>query len=74
MSLLALCKTCLYYNPSDKTCGRSLVAVNKGKIYHDYAKTIRLDKTKCGPQGKWFQEIPTKEPTPVDELFDSFDL
>jgi len=74
MSLLDLCKTCLYYNPGEKTCGRSLVAVNKGRVYHDYAKLVRYDGKKCGPNGKWFTEIPTKEPTPVDELFDSFDI
>jgi hypothetical protein len=50
------------------------VAASKDVVFNDYAKTIRLDKTKCGPQGKWFKEIPTKEPTPVDELFDSFDI
>jgi hypothetical protein len=74
MSLLSLCQTCLYYNPGDKTCGRSLVAVSKDKIYHDYAKLVRSDGKKCGPKGKWFQEIPTKELSPVDELFESFDI
>ena len=73
-SLSALCKTCLYYNPGDKTCGRSLVAVSKGRVYHDYAKTVRLDAKRCGPQGRWFAEIPTKELTPADELFESFDI
>jgi hypothetical protein len=72
MSLSALCKVCFHYNDGDKTCGRSVVAVSKGKIYHDYAKTIRLDKTKCGPQGDWFVEA--KGRTPIDELFDSFDI
>ena len=74
MSLSALCKTCLYYNPGDKTCGRSLVAVSKGRVYHDYAKTVRLDAKRCGPQGKWFAEMPAKELTPVEELFESFDI
>jgi hypothetical protein len=73
MSLSALCKVCLYYNPGDKTCGRSIVAASPGKVYHDYAKYVRLDKNRCGPQGKWFTDnTPTK--TPVDELFDSFDM
>ena len=73
-SLSALCKVCLYYNTGDKTCARSIVAVSKGKVYHDYAKAVRLDKNRCGPQGRWFAEIPTKELTPVDELFESFDI
>lgn len=77
MSLSALCKVCLYYNHSDKTCGRSIVAVSKGKIFHDYAKYVRLDKAKCGPEGKWFVEVMGKDgltKTPVEELFESFDI
>lgn len=76
MSLSALCKVCLYYNPGDKTCGRSLVAVSKNKVYHDYAKLVRYDKMRCGPHGKWFEEIPFQEvtKTPAEELFDSFDI
>ena len=78
MSLSALCKICLYYNHGDKTCGRSVVAIGHGKVYHDYAKAVRLDKTRCGPQGKWFTEVIGKDglsnKSPVDELFESFDL
>ena len=78
MSLSALCKVCLYYNHGDKTCGRSIVAANKGKVYHDYAKAVRLDKTKCGPQGKWFDEVMgpdgLSKKSPVDELLESIDL
>ena len=77
-SLSALCKTCLYYNPGDKTCGRSLVAVSKNKVYHDYAKLVRYDAKRCGPQGKWFVEVMgpdgLSKKTPVDELFESFDI
>jgi len=77
MSLSSLCKVCLYYNPDDKTCGRSLVAVNKGKVYHDYAKLVRYDVKRCGPHGKWFTEVqgPNDVPkSPVEELFESFDI
>jgi len=73
----ALCKVCLYYNPGDKTCGRSMVAVSNGKVYHNYAKFVRLDKNQCGPQGKWFAEIgeePKKTITIIDELFEDFDM
>ena len=73
MSLSALCKVCLYYNPGDKTCGRSIVAVSKGKVHHDYAKAVRLDKMRCGPRGKWFEEIRDSK-SPVEELFESFDM
>jgi hypothetical protein len=78
MSMSALCKICLYYNPGDKTCGRSMVAVAKGKVYHDYAKFVRYDAKRCGPQGKWFEEIlgedGLKKKSHVDELFDDFDM
>jgi hypothetical protein len=78
MSLSALCKVCLYYNYGDKTCGRSIVAASKGKIFNDYAKYVRLDKSKCGPDGKWFKESMgpdgLSKKTPVDELFESFDI
>lgn len=78
MSLSALCKVCLYYNTGDKTCARSIVAVSKGKVYHDYAKSVRLDKNRCGPKGKWFDEVMGPDglsnKSPVDELFDSFEI
>ena len=46
--------------------------MSKGKVYHDYAKAVRLDKNRCGPKGKWFHELPAKELSPVEELFESF--
>ena len=73
MSLSNLCKICLYYNPGDKTCGRSVFAISKAKVHNDYAKSVRLDRMRCGPQGAWYAKIPT-EKTPVEELFESFDI
>jgi hypothetical protein len=64
----------MYYNPGDKTCGRSLVAVSKTKVYHDYAKLVRYDVKRCGPQGKWFTKIPDQPKTPAEELFESFGI
>ena len=78
MSLSALCKVCFHYNHQDKTCGRSVVSVSPGKIHHDYAKSVRLDKKRCGPAGKWFVEVMGRDGlakhTALDELFESFDL
>jgi hypothetical protein len=54
-----------------------LVAVSKGKVYHDYAKLVRYDVKRCGPHGKWFTEVqgPNDVPkSPVEELFESFDI
>jgi hypothetical protein len=75
MSMSALCKTCIYYNSAEKTCVRSIVAVSRGKVHHNYAKLVRLDKNQCGPDGKWFVAIPTKDGlTPIEELLESFDI
>jgi hypothetical protein len=72
----ALCKVCLYYNSGDKTCVRSVVAVSRGKIHHNYAKFVRLDKDQCGPQGKWYMEVMGSDglskKSPIEELFESF--
>lgn len=74
MSLSALCKVCLHYNHIDKTCARSVVAAKKGEIHHDYAKSVRFDKTRCGPQGKWFTEVMGPDGlSPLEELMESFD-
>lgn len=71
----SLCKLCYYYRPGDKTCGRSLIAVSKGKVYHDYAKLVRYDPKRCGPQGKWFKEIIGPDGlSPAEELLESFDI
>ena len=77
-SMSALWKVCLYYNSTEKTCVRSIVAVSPGKIHHNYAKFVRLDKKQCGPQGKWYVEIMGSDglskKSPVEELFESFDI
>jgi hypothetical protein len=71
----ALCKICMYYNSAEKTCVRSIVAVSPGKIHPDYAKFVRLDKKRCGPKGAWFAPIISKDGlSPVEELFESFDI
>jgi hypothetical protein len=54
------------------------VAASQGKVYHDYAKYVRLDKNRCGPHGKWFEATfgpdGLSSKTPVEELFESFDM
>ena len=57
----ALCKVCFFYDPREKTCARSVVAVNHEKIFHNYAKFVRLDKDQCGPEGKWFAPVMAKD-------------
>ena len=73
----ALCKVFLYYNPGDKTCGRSVVAAAPGKLYHDYAKAVRYDPKRCGPKGKWFEGVMGPDglsKTPADEPLEPFDM
>jgi hypothetical protein len=52
-----MCKVCIYYNPIEKTCVQSVIAVSPGKIHHDYAKFVRLDQKRCGHKGAWFMGI-----------------
>jgi hypothetical protein len=49
-----LCKRCAFYINREKTCSRSTVAVSKTKTYYDFAKSVRLDPERCGPEGKLF--------------------
>jgi hypothetical protein len=46
---------CAFYVTDEKTCSRSVVAVSKsGDQYYDYAKSVRLDPKRCGPDAKFF--------------------
>jgi hypothetical protein len=74
MSLSALCKVCFHYNHQDKTCGRSVVAIGNGSVHHDYAKSVRLDKNRCGPQGKWFVEVMGPDGLSKHTAIESFDI
>ena len=49
-----LCKQCAFYRPADKTCARALVALSKTSQHFDYAKAVRLDPNRCGPEAKLF--------------------
>jgi len=51
-----LCKKCIHYNSKDRTCVRSIVATSKSKVFYDYAKAVRYDPKRCGPDVTWFQE------------------
>ena len=51
-----LCKMCIHYNSKERTCVRSIVAKSKSEVFYDYAKAVRYDPKRCGPDAKWFQE------------------
>ena len=52
----ALCKRCAFYSDRNKTCSRSVIAISKTQEHFDYAKAVRLDPSRCGPEGKLFVE------------------
>jgi hypothetical protein len=54
----ALCKTCVFYSPALKTCKTSIVAVSKTRKFYDFAKSVRLDPERCGPDAKFFIKRP----------------
>ena len=43
-----------------------------------FAAAVRLDNNRCGPQGKWFDEVMgpdgLSKKSPVEELLESFDI
>ena len=51
-----LCKKSIHYNSKDRTCVRSIVATSKSKVFYDYAKAVRYDPKRCGPDATWFPE------------------
>ena len=65
----------MYYNHTEKTCVRSVVAVSPGKVHHNYAKFVRLDKNQCGPHGRWYMEVIGKDgllkKPLINDLFDN---
>jgi hypothetical protein len=41
-----------------KTCKTSIVAVSKTRKFYDFAKSVRLDPERCGPDAKFFTKRP----------------
>jgi len=54
MSLNALCKNCVFFSPVEKRCRMAGVVTKKGRATHDYARSVRCDPKRCGPNGKLF--------------------
>jgi hypothetical protein len=61
---MELCKMCVYYVPTNKTCVRSVVAVSKNVIHHDSARNARLNSKLCGKKARWFVETPSTDGLP----------
>ena len=69
MSSFTLCRVCIHFNPVNKTCVKSVIGASPGKIIHQSAVAVRLDKDQCGVEAKWFTEFPKK-----DDIFDLLDM
>ena len=54
----ALCKTCRHYVPEHKTCKTSIVAQSKTTAYYDFAKSVRYDPKRCGPEAVLYLPLP----------------
>jgi len=48
------CKNCVFFSPVEKRCRMAGVVTKKGRATHDYARFVRLDPKRCGPDGKLF--------------------
>jgi hypothetical protein len=55
------CEKCVYYKPGPYTrtgmCTRYVAYRGRGKMVYEFADTVRLDKSKCGPDGKLFLSL-----------------
>ena len=64
MKEIPLCENCVYYKagPYKKTgtCTRYVAYRGRGKMVYEFADTVRLDKSRCGPDGKMFLSNPRK--------------
>ena len=56
------CEKCAFYKPGPYVrtgmCTRYVAYKGRGKMVYEFADTVRLDKSKCGPDGKMFLSDP----------------
>ena len=52
------CEKCIFFRPGryvrTGVCTRYIAYRGRGKIVHEFADSVRLDRSKCGPKGKLF--------------------
>ncbi|NBX50646.1 hypothetical protein EBT25_12085 [bacterium] len=52
------CEKCIFFRPGryprTGLCTRYIAYRGRGKIVHEFADTVRLERSKCGPNGKLF--------------------
>jgi hypothetical protein len=58
MKDVPLCEKCIYYKSGRyvKTgmCTRYVAYRGRGKLVYEFSDTVRLDRSRCGPDGKLF--------------------
>lgn len=55
MKSIPICEKCVYYKPGHYArTGVCIRYKGRGKMVYEYSDTVRLDKSKCGPEGKMF--------------------
>ena len=56
------CEKCAFYKPGPYVrtgmCTRYVAYKGRGKMVYEFADTVRLDKSKCGPEGALFLSDP----------------
>jgi hypothetical protein len=59
------CEKCLYFIPGRYAqtgrCSRYVAYRGRGKLVYEFSDTIRLDQTRCGPEGRLFVSREKKE-------------
>ena len=55
------CKNCVFFSQVEKRCRMAGVVTKKGRVIHEYARSVRLDPKRCGPDGKLFTEKEEEE-------------
>jgi hypothetical protein len=56
------CENCVFYKPGPYArtgmCTKYVAYRGRGKMVYEFSDTVRLDKSRCGPEGKMFLSDP----------------
>lgn len=58
MHALRLCEKCVHFVPGryshTGSCKRYVAYRGRGKMVYEFTDTVRLDKKRCGPDGRFY--------------------
>ena len=67
------CDKCVFYKPGPYVrtgmCTKYVAYRGRGKLVYEFSDTVRLDKSKCGPEGKMFLSEPRDHKKTSDILW-----